>query len=348
MPSPIPMPTPMRVPAACARCAGVLALLLSAALSACSGPVPSEPMQGPPDDGDPPGADGGTDGGSGALDGGVDSGPEGPDAGNDGGSDAGIDAGPDAGPDAGLDAGPDGGSDAGSGDGGVAVGSVWRATTDVNLRTGPATTYGVVLVIPATGLSQALSADVSGGFLHLSYAGREGYSSARYQEPAPVGSSADLGSTFVARAKAAVGFSYWWGHGTWSTDPAADKGSCSGNCPSCTHAGPSGADCSGMVAKAWLVPPSNWSFGADAHPYSTDNFYNDTTWWAPIDRASAARGDAMVYRIGGSGHVFLYESGDPWGSLVAVECKGCAAGCVRDTRTASTDYKAIRRSANVP
>ena len=102
-----------------------------------------------------------------------------------------------------------------------------------------------------------------------------------------------------------------------------------------------------MVAKAWLVPNANWSFSSDSHPYSTYNFYNDTTSWKPIARDSLLRGDAMVYRDGSSGHVFLYESGDPWGSMLAIECKGCAIGCVRDYRTAATIYKAIRRDAVV-
>jgi hypothetical protein len=229
----------------------------------------------------------------------------------------------------------------------VATGAVFRATTDVNLRTGPSTSFGVTLVIPRTGLSAALAASPTDGYLHLSYAGREGYSSARYHELAPEGSSAALGSTFVDRARVAVGFSYWWGHGRWTTDATAVRGSCTGNCPTCTHTGASGADCSGMVGKAWLVPGSNWSFEADAHPYSTANFYGETTHWTPVDRANAVKGDAMVYRSGGSGHVFLYESGDPWGNLMAIECKGCAAGCVRGTRTASTAYKTIRRSAQV-
>lgn len=297
-----------------------LAALACCALAACADPVPGEPLTGAGEEGDPGASDAGS--GGGALDGGVDAGPEGSDGG----------------------AGSDGGTGA---DGGLPTGAVWRATTDVNLRKGPGTAFDVVLVVPRTGLSAALAGGPTDGFLHLSYAGREGWSSARYHEPAPDGSSAALGSTFVDRAKAAVGFSYWWGHGRWSSDGTAEKGGCTGSCPDCTHTGGNGADCSGMVGKAWMVPASNWSFSADAHPYSTANFYGETTWWTPIDRASAAKGDAMVYRSGGSGHVFLYESGDPWGSLLAIECKGCVAGCVRGYRTASTAYKAIRRSTQV-
>ena len=38
-------------------------------------------------------------------------------------------------------------------------------------------------------------------------------------------------------AKLAVGYSYYWGHGSWRDD-GASVGSCSGSCPSCTHIGP--------------------------------------------------------------------------------------------------------------
>src|SRR5262249_39357532 len=48
-------------------------------------------------------------------------------------------------------------------------------------------------------------------------------------------------------------YSYWWGHGRWRTD-GKYQGSCSGSCPSCTHYGSYGADCSGFVAKTWQVP----------------------------------------------------------------------------------------------
>ena len=279
------------------------------------------------------------------------------DAGDDGDPNPPPDAGlPDAGAppaDAGVDAPPDdGGTDAGTAtDGGVTIGiqagDEIGATSDVNLRTGPGTANPVILVIPRTGVSKA-SASESGGWVKAVYAAREGYTSAKYQEIVPPGSGADLGSTFIARGKQSVGFDYWWGHGAWSTDATTQPGgTCTGSCPSCTHTGTMGADCSGMVAKAWLVPASNWSYTTDAHPYSTYNFYNETTYWKPITRDLLQKGDAMVYRDSSAGHVFLYESGDPWGNITAIECKGCAIGCVRDVRTAGTIYKAIRRDAAV-
>src|SRR5258706_15050843 len=89
--------------------------------------------------------------------------------------------------------------------------------------------------------------------------------------PADAGSTpqpADGGATptsnpvvdeMFARAAAAVGFSYEWGGGCW--DPTTTTyGSCMGNCPTCTHTGQWGADCSGFIAKVWqgagpLPPP---------------------------------------------------------------------------------------------
>ncbi|HEY3354859.1 MAG TPA: carboxypeptidase-like regulatory domain-containing protein [Polyangia bacterium] len=142
-------------------------------------------------------------------------------------------------------------------------------------------------------------------------------------------------------AKSAMGYSYYWGHGSWRSD-GATLGSCSGSCPSCTHSGAYGADCSGLAAKVWQVPSPS-PITTDAHPYSTYNFRNDTTWWTPIDRASAQRADAFVYNANGAGHIFIYESGDPWGDVWAYECKGCSYGCVHDLRSVSSSYVAIRR-----
>ncbi len=54
--------------------------------------------------------------------------------------------------------------------------------------------------------------------------------------------------------------------------------------------------------------------------------------------------DALVYHSGSAGHVFVYGSGDGWGSMYAYECKGCSYGCVYNLRTASSSYHGIRRS----
>jgi hypothetical protein len=56
-------------------------------------------------------------------------------------------------------------------------------------------------------------------------------------------------------------------------------------------------------------------------------------------------GDAMVYRNAANdgGHIFLYDTGDPWGSMWAYECKGCSSGCLHGIRSAGSAYVAIRR-----
>jgi MYXO-CTERM domain-containing protein len=146
----------------------------------------------------------------------------------------------------------------------------------------------------------------------------------------------------ITRGSGIIGFSYWWGHGRWSTSSGASHGSCSGSCPSCTHYGSYGADCSGFVAKAWQVP-SAINVTTDSHPYSTWNFQYQSTHWSTISRSNAKKADAFVYNQNGAGHIFLYVSGDPWGWMTAIECKGCSYGCVKDSRTASSLYKAVRR-----
>ena len=122
------------------------------------------------------------------------------------------------------------------------------------------------------------------------------------------------------------------------------KGYCSGSCPSCSHSGSYGADCSGYVAKIWQVPSSNDNVAQDSHPYSTWNFDNQSVSWHTISRGSVQAADALVYNSGSAGHIFLYEKGDGWGQMWAYEAKGCAYGIVHDLRYASSAYKAIRRN----
>lgn len=149
----------------------------------------------------------------------------------------------------------------------------------------------------------------------------------------------------VAIGKTVVGFSYWWGGGKWKPG-AADKGKCTptsgGGCPSCTHSGAYGADCSGFVAKAWQIDkPTPLDQGY--HPYSTWHFDNYSYWWTKITKGSALRADAFNYNKNGAGHIFLYDKGDPWGSVYAWECKGCSYGCVYNLRSVSADYAVLRR-----
>jgi hypothetical protein len=146
-------------------------------------------------------------------------------------------------------------------------------------------------------------------------------------------------------AVSGVGYSYYWGQGSWRMD-GTETGSCSGSCPSCSHSGSYGADCSGFVAKAWQVPgPSNVT--TNSHPYSTSNFRWEENYWSQIPRGDALVGDAFVYRNSGntSGHVVIYESGDPWGSSWVYEARGCSYGIVHRLKSIGSTYVAIRRNA---
>jgi len=259
----------------------------------------------------------------------------------------------------------------------VAVGESLVATADVNLRSDPSASSALLHVVPKGSLVTVVSATTSGGFVNVKHGGVTGWSGACFVEsgstPPPdagtgdTGTAHDSGTTTdasadttpppvdagpppstdrddaVKRAIPGVGFSYWWGHGAWllGGPTSSIAGSCSGSCPSCTHSGSYGADCSGYVAKIWQVPSTNKDVSIDSHPYSTADFVVDASQWHTIDRGAVKKADALVYRTGGEGHIFLYESGDGWGSMWAYEAKGCSYGITHDLRTASSAYHAI-------
>jgi cell wall-associated NlpC family hydrolase len=249
---------------------------------------------------------------------------------------------------------------------GVALGSTLRTTTGLNLRTSPAMSAQIRLVIPSGAtVTTVNTTQPSGGWYNVKYNGVTGWSYGSYLDlvsqpggsptptptpaptpnptPAPSNSSRDGA---IDRAKSAVGFSYWWGHGRWIPNGAtsSSSGSCTGSCPNCSHSGGYGADCSGLAAKVWQVPSNNSDMTSDAHPYSTVNFVGSNANWSTVSRSNVQRGDALTYNQNGAGHIFIYESGDGWGSMWAYEAKGCAYGIVHDLRTASSAYKAIKRA----
>lgn len=240
----------------------------------------------------------------------------------------------------------------------VAAGSQLRTTANLNLRSSASTSASIYHVIPKGSLVTVVSGTPKSGWYNIKHGGVSGWSYGVYLDKVSSstgggstgGGSSSGGSTIdaaIARAKAGVGFSYWWGHGRWSSggvSSSAPAGTCSGSCPSCSHGGSYGADCSGYVAKIWQVPSSNSDLTSDSHPYYTGNFTTDTSLWSTVSRGSAKRGDAFVYNSGGAGHIFLFESGDGWGSMWAYEAKGCSYGIVHNVRTASGSYKAIRRA----
>jgi len=237
--------------------------------------------------------------------------------------------------------------------GNLAVGTTLKTTANLNLRSGPSTSNTVRLVMPAGSTVTVVATAPSGGFYNVRYSGTTGWSSGQYLKldtsgggtTTPPGGLEDATrGGAIERAKSAVGASYWWGHGRWYpySQGGSNAGSCSGTCPNCSHSGSTGADCSGYVAKLWQVPSSNTRLTVDAHPYSTLSFMSDTSQWRTVSRGSVAAADAMVYRSGGAGHIFLYESGDGWSWMMAYEAKGCSAGILRNSRTASSAYHAIR------
>lgn len=235
---------------------------------------------------------------------------------------------------------------------GVAIGSTLKTTTGLNLRSGPGTSYAVRLVIPGGAtVTTVNTASPSNGFYNIKYNGVTGWSSGAYLTLVSSPSTGGTGTSTardaaIVRAQQGVGFSYWWGHGRWLASGATSstKGSCTGNCPSCSHGGSYGADCSGYVAKIWQVPSSNTNLATDSHPYSTATFVGSSSQWSTIARASAVKGDALVYNSNGAGHIVLYESGDAWGNFWTYEARGCSYGIVHNLRSVTSSYKTIRRA----
>ncbi|MSP63915.1 MAG: SH3 domain-containing protein [Myxococcales bacterium] len=265
---------------------------------------------------------------------------------------------PDVTPDGGAPAMPDlSASDLASG---IKIGGMARVTAGMlNLRDGP-TTMDNILAVMACGTQVMVVGGPMNGWWNVKYQQFTGWASGNYLvaeaafDPSvcggkPDGGAPDMGGVLpndqagiINLCKGAVGYSYYWGHGSWRLD-GQQIGSCMGNCPNCSHNGAYGADCSGLVSKCWQIPnPSPVT--TDLHPYSTFNYFNQTTHWSVVPRAKIQPADALVHNANGAGHMVLFEKGnDPWGSVWVYECKGCSWGCVHNTRTFSADYKTIRR-----
>jgi hypothetical protein len=251
-------------------------------------------------------------------------------------------------------------SDSSALSGSIPVGSKLRTTANLNLRKGPSTSQSIKYTMPEGSTVTVEESAPSNGFYRVKHNGTLGWAFGQYLDVVDTpevddgetedGETDDVTSSSrdaaIARAKVAVGFSYWWGHGRFAESgaTASNKGSCSGSCPNCSHSGSYGGDCSGLAAKVWQVPSSNTTLSVDSHPYSTADFVKDSSQWYTVPRSNMEKADMMVYRQNGAGHIFVYESGDGWGSMYAYECKGCSAGCIEGLRTAGSAYKGIRRS----
>jgi cell wall-associated NlpC family hydrolase len=234
-----------------------------------------------------------------------------------------------------------------------------KTTKAVNLRVDPSADASVISIVPEGMIVSVVSSKATDGFYNVDWNGVTGYVSASYLTPEGSLSTLDSDAEEVAvdldgapspanalaRAKAAMGFSYYWGGGAWLAQgpTSSTKGSCTGSCPSCTHRGSYGADCSGLVAKAWQLGPKN--LATNSHPYGTGSFVRDVSGkWKTVSRASLKAGDALVYNSGGHGHIVIYEKGDAWGAPTVYECRGCSYGCVHDSRSFNSTYHAIRRA----
>ncbi len=244
----------------------------------------------------------------------------------------------------------------------LGAGVMARVTaTALNLRSGPGTTNMILTSMPCGTLVTIVGGPTS-GWWNVRYMAMTGWASGAYLvadsafDPAicmmstPDAGTADTGgapmpaelASMFSRARCAVGYSYYWGHGSWTCD-ATMYGTCSGSCPSCTHTGRYGADCSGFVAKVWQIPSAS-AITTDLHPYSTYDFVNSNTHWSRVPRAMTQTADALVYNVSGSGHMMLFESGsDPWGNIWTFEARGCSYGIVHNLRVAGSMFVAIRR-----
>lgn len=224
-------------------------------------------------------------------------------------------------------------------------GSTARTTANLNLRSSPSTSARIITTMPdGSTVTVRARSDI---WYSVTYNGTTGWASGNYLAAASSGTGGGTGSgtgsagvqTAMARAVSGVGFSYYWGGGAWDPSSSA-KGACYGSCPDCSHSGTWGADCSGYVTKVWQVPGPVAVTTRGHGAYNTTSYYENRSYWSQVSRGSARRGDAFVKR----GHIFLYNSGDAWGSINAYEAKGCSYGIVHNNRTADSSYLVIRRN----
>ena len=145
----------------------------------------------------------------------------------------------------------------------------------------------------------------------------------------------------LARARKAMGFSYWWSNARWpasgpTTWPTNNIGDCSGVCGGstpCTHAATGGgaeygSDCSGLVSTIWGFPDADSTTNPTDNGYSTKAFVKDTTNWKTVALADAKAGDAVVRYDASRKHIFLAAAKrDSRQRFKTYECSGCSAGC---------------------
>jgi len=163
--------------------------------------------------------------------------------------------------------------------------------------------------------------------------------------PAPLGDdpSDDVKQTLQV-ARDFLGYHYWWG-GARLVKGDPNKGWCQGGCPNCTRGGTSGADCSGLVAKAWRLPPA-MPLDKQAHPYSTAVFVQkDHTYWKSVSMTEMKAGDAPAYNANGRGHIVVVSEANStnWGQPKVIEAKGCSWGIIENVKKLTENYQNRRK-----
>jgi hypothetical protein len=163
--------------------------------------------------------------------------------------------------------------------------------------------------------------------------------------------------TALARARTAMGFSYWTSNAFWPLTgatvlPTDNTGDCTAGHHAATGGTEYGADCSGFVSTIWGFPDDNPLTNPENNGFATVRYNTDNPGrWTTIPMASAAAGDAVIRydeAPGGTRHMFLIAAREP-GVLKTYECRGCDQGCMTVSRTLASlnGWHAIRR-ANWP
>lgn len=250
------------------------------------------------------------------------------------------------------------------------AGTTARTTANLNLRSGASTDDDVIVVMPAGSRVTLVDGSPDSGWYAVQFNGEEGYAfgsrlrvdaaapmpppemmpDPAMPDPAMPGGGVSMSGDFAgqqSRAQSGEGFSYYWGHGAWdpSGATAANRGTCSGSCPGCSHRGDYGADCSGFVGKVWQISECAGDLTEDKHGPGTSTYRHSDGGgqWSQVDRSNLQPGDVLVYNSG-SGHIVWVNGGDGWGSPDVYESRGCRYGVVRNNRSFGSEYIAIRRN----
>lgn len=145
----------------------------------------------------------------------------------------------------------------------------------------------------------------------------------------------------LARARGAMGFSYWWSNARWdpkgaTTWPVHNTGSCVGLCGTergCQHAASPGSeeygsDCSGLVSTIWGFPDDDPDSNPTNNGFQTKAFTKDTKNWTTVPLADALPGDALVRYDDVQHHIVLASTRKTKsGVFQTYECRGCRNGC---------------------